>query len=60
MQTTSQKNIPEAMTLILDNLIPVINTPNNENKINMSKAAHFAGKAINITKTTALMPYLIQ
>ncbi|MBK8551379.1 MAG: phosphonoacetaldehyde reductase [Ignavibacteria bacterium] len=49
----SKKYSAEAVTLILDNLIRTVNTPDEESRISMSKAAHLAGKAINITKTTA-------
>ena len=43
----------ESIKLILENLVSAVNNPSPENRINMSKAANLAGKAINITKTTA-------
>ena len=43
----------EAITLILENLKTAVNNPTEESRVNMSNAAHLAGKAINITKTTA-------
>lgn len=49
----SKKYSSEAITLIINNLIQAINTPDEESRINLSRAAHLAGKAINITKTTA-------
>jgi alcohol dehydrogenase class IV len=49
----SKKYSKEAVTLILGNLKTAVNDPTEESRINMSVAAHLAGKAINITKTTA-------
>jgi len=43
----------EAIKLVLKNLSAAVNDPQIENRVNMSKAANLAGKAINITKTTA-------
>lgn len=49
----SRKYSEEAIKLILENIISAVNEPTENNRENMSKAAHLAGKAINITKTTA-------
>ena len=43
----------EAIKLITGNLQKAVNSPVTECRINMSVAANLAGKAINITKTTA-------
>ena len=43
----------EAIQLIFDSLSNAVNEGDEESRINMSRAAHLAGKAINITKTTA-------
>jgi alcohol dehydrogenase class IV len=43
----------KAIQVILRNLEGAVNTPSKETRYNMSLAAHLAGKAINITKTTA-------
>ena len=43
----------EAIRLALDNLSEAVNKPNLENRTAMLKAAHLAGKAISIAKTTA-------
>ncbi len=49
----SKKYSQEAITFILENLKTAVNEPTEESRANMSTAAHLAGKAINITKTTA-------
>ena len=49
----SRKYSEEAIKLILGNIISAVNEPTEFSRENMSKAAHLAGKAINITKTTA-------
>lgn len=43
----------KALTLVLKNLEKAVNTSDKSSKNNMSVSAHFAGKAINISKTTA-------
>ena len=43
----------EALQLVLDNLITAVTRPDDASRLNMAKAAHLAGKAINVTKTTA-------
>ncbi|MDP2696298.1 MAG: phosphonoacetaldehyde reductase [bacterium] len=43
----------ESITLAIANLAMAVNEPTNDVRIAMSKAAHLAGKAINIAKTTA-------
>lgn len=49
----SKKYSEESIKLILDNLEISVNNPTDESRIRMSRAANLAGKAINITKTTA-------
>ncbi|MHA1375237.1 MAG: phosphonoacetaldehyde reductase [Promethearchaeota archaeon] len=43
----------KAIELIISNLVKVVNDPDKESRKNMAIAANYAGKAINITKTTA-------
>ena len=43
----------KAIKLILDNLSKAVHNPDEESRYNMTIAANYAGKAINITKTTA-------
>jgi alcohol dehydrogenase len=43
----------EALQLALDNMETAVNQPTPAARMNMAKAAYLAGKAINITKTTA-------
>jgi alcohol dehydrogenase class IV len=43
----------EAVTLAIHNLEKVVNKPDKESRLNMAKAAHLSGKAVNISKTTA-------
>jgi len=43
----------KAINLIMENLKIAVNNPTDESRLAMAKAAHLAGKAINITKTTA-------
>jgi len=43
----------EAIELVCSNLITAVHKGTEESRIAMAKAAHLAGKAINITKTTA-------
>ncbi|MDP8207855.1 MAG: phosphonoacetaldehyde reductase [Candidatus Electryonea clarkiae] len=42
-----------AIELVLPNLVQSVVAPNPAARLAMAEAAHFAGKAINITKTTA-------
>jgi alcohol dehydrogenase class IV len=49
----SKRYSKEAIKLILDNLILAVKSPTKQSRANMAKAAYLAGKAINITKTTA-------
>ena len=49
----SKKYAEEAIKLVMDNLTGAVNTSSEESKEAMAKAAHLAGKAINISKTTA-------
>ncbi len=52
--TDESKNYAKkAIELILNNLIKAVNTPDKKSRYNMVIAANYAGKAINITKTTA-------
>jgi alcohol dehydrogenase class IV len=43
----------EALSFVLDHLETAVNKPTPESRMAMAKAAHLAGKAINISKTTA-------
>lgn len=43
----------KAINLLWDNLPLLVNTPNNELRNKISEGAYWAGRAINITKTTA-------
>ena len=49
----SKKYAREAIKLIVRSLNGAVNHPNLENRLDMAKGAHLAGKAINISKTTA-------
>ncbi len=52
--TDESKNYArEAIKLVMKHLILAVNNPSEESREAMSKAAHLAGKAINISKTTA-------
>ena len=42
-----------AVKKVLGNLIPAVKTPDMDNRREMAEAAYLAGKAINVTKTTA-------
>ncbi|MEZ4822960.1 MAG: iron-containing alcohol dehydrogenase [Ignavibacteria bacterium] len=55
----SRKYSRGAIQLIFDSLSKAVNEGDEESRINMSRAAHLAGKAINITKTTQRMHYHI-
>lgn len=48
----SREYAREARTLAFHNLASAVNTPNPENRAAMLEAAHLAGKAINLSKTT--------
>lgn len=43
----------EAIRLVMDNLVDAVNNPTPRSRRGMALASNFAGKAINITKTTA-------
>ena len=49
----SKKYAKEAIKLVINNLPIVANNQNKKSREAMAKAAHLAGKAINISKTTA-------
>lgn len=49
----SKKYAEEAIRLLVKNLVNAVNSPNRENHISIVKGAYMAGKAINISKTTA-------
>jgi alcohol dehydrogenase class IV len=49
----SKKYSAESVRLIIQNLVLNANSPSEESREEMMKAANLAGKAINITKTTA-------
>ena len=43
----------EAVKIGLENIEKAVNNPDQVSRLNMAKAAHLSGKAINISKTTA-------
>lgn len=49
----SQQYAREAIQLVMGNLEKAVNAPSKNSRENMAKAAYLAGKAINISKTTA-------
>lgn len=49
----SKEYAAEAIRLVMPNLALAVNSPTESSRLAMAKAAHLAGKAINITKTTA-------
>ena len=49
----SKKYSKKTIKLIIKNLKNAVNIPSKKSRESMAKAAHLAGKAINITKTTA-------
>ncbi len=49
----SREYAKEAISLILPNIAIAVNNPNPEARTGMSRGAHLAGKAINISFTTA-------
>lgn len=49
----SRKYAKQAVKLAIDNLENAVNNPDKTSRLNMAKAAHLSGKAINISKTTA-------
>lgn len=49
----SKEYAAEAIKLVMPNLALAVNSPEESSRLAMAKAAHLAGKAINITKTTA-------
>lgn len=51
--TESKKYAEQAIKIIIKNLERAVNNPSSKTRIAMSRAANFAGKAINITETTA-------
>jgi len=50
---TSKAYAKKAITILLKNISQAVHNPSKESRAAMAKAAHLAGKAINITKTTA-------
>jgi alcohol dehydrogenase len=49
----SKKYSKEAISLLFDNLEDAVNNPTRENKEKVARASNLAGKAINLTQTTA-------
>ena len=49
----SRTHAAEAITLVIGSLADAVARPDPENRTAMARAAHLAGKAINITRTTA-------
>ncbi len=52
--TLESKNYSKkAIKLVMENLLDAVANPDKKSRLNMAVAANYAGKAINITKTTA-------
>ena len=52
--TLESKNYSKkAIKLVMENLLDAVVNPDKKSRLNMTVAANYAGKAINITKTTA-------
>ena len=52
--TPESKNYSEkAIKLVMENLLDSVVNPDKKSRLNMAVAANYAGKAINLTKTTA-------
>ncbi len=49
----SKEYAKKAIKLIMNNLVKAVHNPDKKSRYNMAIAANYAGKAINITKTTA-------
>jgi len=49
----SRKYAKEAVKIAINTIEKAVNNPDKESRLNMAKAAHLSGKAINISKTTA-------
>lgn len=49
----SREYARKAIELVMDNIIRAVQNPDKNSRYNMAIAANYAGKAINITKTTA-------
>ncbi len=50
----SKKIAAEAIMLLSSNIVKAVKQPSPDNRLAMAKGAHLAGKAIKITKTTAV------
>jgi alcohol dehydrogenase class IV len=52
--TLESKNYSKkAIKLVMENLLDAVVNPDKKSRLNMAVAANYAGKAINVTKTTA-------
>ena len=49
----SQQFASKSIRLVLDSLVPCVHRPSPQTRLAMAEAAHLAGKAIAVTKTTA-------
>lgn len=49
----SKRLAGKAIKLVFGNLSKAVNNPDDDSRLEMAEGAHLAGKAINITKTTA-------
>ena len=49
----SREYAKEATKIALNTIEEVVNNPGKQSRLNMAKAAHLSGKAINISKTTS-------
>lgn len=50
----SKELAAQAIKLIISNIASAVNTPTPDSRLAMAKGAHLAGKAIKLTKTTAV------
>jgi alcohol dehydrogenase class IV len=50
----SKKIAARAIKLVYDNISAAVNAPSQESRLAMAEGAHLAGKAIRLTKTTAV------
>lgn len=49
----SRENAKQAIQLLMESLATAVNAPDNASRDSVLRAANFAGKAINVSKTTA-------
>ena len=49
----SRRYAKKAVKIVVNTIEKAVNNPDKESRLNMAKAAHLSGKAINISKTTS-------